>query len=439
MSAVVLHGRNERIDAAIKIFHPELIERFGKAVQLERIGREKSLIGAEHPNLVRILGGGECPVTGHLYVAMEPLTLPNLRQSLQLLPEAKVPQLISQVASAARFLEDRGLAHRDIKPENIAVAEDYSRAVLLDLGVLRPFGSSNLTDLDQRPFIGTLRYSSPEFLSRKEQDSMEGWRAVTFYQLGAVLHDMLMKRPLFEEYTEPFADLVEAVKHVVPKIHAQDARCVQLANHCLVKNPATRLELVAWTDFVETTVKATSQTNSVRDRIRQRQKYFTATATTTIPSQVEKRRQVRQALDDLCNRFESRVAALMNDLQCFPLRATQSEKDAERGRCTTIIYFERDDEKGLPARLSILFELVIIDENLGQPIWGAAAAAILSQQQIKPERFPPTVRFFAGEAQQLLDGSSLEEIFLSSLERAYEQLDQGVLQKPVDVIHLTRT
>lgn len=436
-SAVVLPATKNGVEAAIKIFHPELIERYGKPAQLERIHREKSLIGAEHPNLVRIFDGGECSVTGQLYVVMEPITFPNLQKTLNSLPPDAVPSLISQVASAARFLEDRGLAHRDIKPENIAVADDFSRAILLDLGVLRPIGLSNLTDVDQRSFIGTLRYSSPEFLSRKEQDTTEGWRAVTFYQLGAVLHDMLMKRPLFDEYSEPFSGLVEAVKSVIPKIHAEDARHVALANHCLIKNPTTRLELVSWADFSDGSAPENSSAVAARDRIRQRQKYFQASAAGTYVPALETRRIARQALDEVCNRFESRIAALMNDLQCFPLRATRSERDVTHKRCTTCVYFERDDEKGLPVKLSLVFEISIIDENQGQPICKAAASAALSHGEITPAQAKPTKHFFAGEVRALLDSQSLEHQFVDALERAYSTLDQGLLP-PVDgILRLT--
>ena len=36
----------------------DLVERFKRDVQLERIRRERTLIGKHHPNLVQIFGGG---------------------------------------------------------------------------------------------------------------------------------------------------------------------------------------------------------------------------------------------------------------------------------------------------------------------------------------------------------------------------------------------
>jgi eukaryotic-like serine/threonine-protein kinase len=424
-SAVVLPASQGGVDAAIKIFHPELIERYGKTVQLERILREKSLVGAEHPNLVRILDGGECPDTGYLYVVMERLPYRNLHEVLKDIPVDAPPQLISQIASAARFLEDRGQVHRDIKPENIAVTDDFKKAILLDLGVLRPIGLSNLTDVDQRSFIGTLRYSSPEFLVREECDTLEGWRAVTFYQLGAVLHDMLMKVPLFQEYSEPFSRLVEAVKTVVPKIHSDDSRSVSLANHCLVKDPTTRLELVTWADFSDEMPQGSAKASAARERIKQRQKYFQAsTHATTVPV-ADARRMLKQALDDLCNRFESRVAALMNDLQCFPLRTTKSEKDVDAKRSTTCVQFEADEEMGLPYRLTLMFEISMIDENNGAPIYDAAASAVLSHDEQGLDQMKPTNHFFTGEIQELLDGSVLEKQFLDAIEEAYRTQERG--------------
>jgi hypothetical protein len=77
--------------------------------------------------------------------------------------------------------------------------------VLLDFGVLKPIGEVGLTDVDgQRVFVGTLQYSSPEFLLRDEEDDAAGWRALSIYQVGAVLHDLIMRRSIFEEFVNPY-------------------------------------------------------------------------------------------------------------------------------------------------------------------------------------------------------------------------------------------
>jgi serine/threonine protein kinase len=270
-SAVVFEGEKDAQHVALKVFDPELVDRFGKETQLERINRELLLVGEKHPNLVEIFDGGECVDSGYLYVAMELIKSPNLADSITFVPREKIFSVLQQVASAAKFLEGKQLAHRDIKPENIVVNSDFSRAVLLDLGVLRPFGDAGLTDEDAKVFIGTLRYSSPEFLLREENDTEDGWRAVTFYQLGALLHDLIMHRPLFEEFSEPYALLVEAVRSEKPNIHADDASpdLILLARNCLVKNPLARLNLVSWEDF-EVKAEDRSTSDTIRERVKRR-------------------------------------------------------------------------------------------------------------------------------------------------------------------------
>lgn len=437
-SAVVMSATCDGIEAAVKVFHPELIERYGKSVQLERIMREKSLVGASHPNLVKIYGGGECSATGYLYVVMEKLAYSNLHEKLKDVPTGLIRQIISQVASAARFLEDRGLAHRDIKPENIAISTDFSRAVLLDLGVLRPIGNSDLTDVDQRLFIGTLRYSSPEYLARKEQDTFEGWRAVTFYQLGAVLHDLLMRSVLFEEYSEPFSILVDAVMTKVPEIYGADTLCVALAKHSLVKNPSTRIHLVNWERFQCVLSGEADVTSAARERINERQKYFQATAFEASHKELlaDPSKPSRRALEEVCNRLESRIAALMNSLQSFPLRTTQSFKSLENGVTTTLIAFDKDDLKGISTRISVLIKIEFLDENAGSPIYKVSACSVMSEAEGNVESMGNTIEIYCGEIPEFLDGQYLEALFLGSLERSYQAMEQGACPVSAQVVTL---
>lgn len=159
--------------AALKVFDPELVNRYGRDNQRKRIERERSLVGRSHPNLVQIYDGGEDGE--YLYVAMEFFPGKNLADVLKEIPEREIRPLMAQIAAAAKFLEDAAYAHRDIKPENIGISKDMKRAKLLDLGVIRPFDLSNVTDEgEQRFFVGTLQYSPPELLFCEEDQSLEG-------------------------------------------------------------------------------------------------------------------------------------------------------------------------------------------------------------------------------------------------------------------------
>lgn len=249
-SAVVFLASKDGQEAALKVFDPEIVDRYGREVQRKRIERELSLVGKSHPNLVEVYDGGEHE--GLLFVVMEYFVGKNLAEALLEIPAADVRSLISQIAAAGKFLEESSFAHRDIKPENIGISPDMKSAKLLDLGVIRPFDLSNLTDEgDQHYFVGTLQYSPPELLFREEEQSIEAWRAITFYQLGAVLHDLLMQKPLFEKFKNPYARLVRAVEKEIPLVDNPEADpdLRLLAQNCLAKAPGHRLDTVTWEDF----------------------------------------------------------------------------------------------------------------------------------------------------------------------------------------------
>ncbi len=253
-SAAVFRANDaENNPVVIKVFDAEIVEQYGDETQLIRINRELELIGHSCPNLVQIVGGGYDEQEKLHYVAMEYLSGFTLKKALTEIPSENIRSLVKQLAVAAKFLEDRGICHRDIKPENIIISDDFKILTLLDLGVLRPIGKSTITDERTPPFIGTLQYSSPEFLLRQEVDSVEGWRAVTFYQIGAVMHDLIMRRQIFEQFAHPYAKLVNAIQYEMPVIVSDTIPrdLVSLATSCLVKPPALRVQLVTWDDFLQ--------------------------------------------------------------------------------------------------------------------------------------------------------------------------------------------
>ncbi|MHC2068121.1 protein kinase domain-containing protein [Bremerella sp. T1] len=372
-SALVFHARKDAQDAALKIFDPELVERFGKETQLSRIARECALIGESHPNLVEIFDGGECQESGHLFIAMQFLKARDLEKALPDVPLDKIASIVEQVAAAAKFLEDKELAHRDIKPSNIAVTNDFERAILLDLGVLRPFGDPSLTDEAGRPFIGTLRYSSPEFLRREEEDSIEGWRAITFYQLGGVLHDLITRRPLFDEFSEPYAVLVEAVKSEKPEIHGDEVSpdLVLLAQNCLVKSPQSRIALVSWDDFLKLTSPPKESAQSARDRVRKRSlsarvasDELTVGSNTSPPAQLT--RQINDKLSGIV-RLECAGNSAFPRMQIVELTG---------GQVGIHVVFDSNVTLMVPRQLSIKFVAEVIDEPT-LSVYVSASACLL--------------------------------------------------------------
>ncbi len=364
-SAVVVRATRNGEEAALKIFDRDLVERFGRESQLVRVQREKDLIGKHHDNLIEIKDGGECDSTDHIYVAMAYLPMKNLAQVITDLPRDCIFPLIGQVASAAKFLEDNGLAHRDIKPENIAISEDFSHATLLDLGVLRPVGLSEITDVnEQRVFVGTLRYSPPELLYREEQDSLEGWRAITFYQLGAVLHDMIMRRPIFHDFGEPYAKLVDAVRKVIPEIRADDVGgdLMILARSCLVKNPETRLSMVSWEQFVMPVSKGGTG-DSFRARIRKRNAIMASQADNALSIQQDLAHKRLLRLEETVNSIKDMFRTIcVTDSKDFPL--AQFDQRIEPGDIdgSVLVCFRPSTSHHLFVAITLVVLISISDE-----------------------------------------------------------------------------
>lgn len=357
-SAAVFRATRQEKIVALKIFDDEIIERYGDKTQLARINRELTLIGKEHPNMVQILDGGVDAATGNHFIVMEYLDGPSLQKCLILVPDDKIPILIGQLASCCEYLETLSLAHRDIKPSNIVVLNDYSRLVLLDFGVLKPVGEVGVTDADGiQSFVGTLQYSSPEFLLRTEDDSIEGWRALSLYQIGGVLHDLIMRRPLFEEHRDPYARLVNAVQNNMPNVSSTTVPTylVEACQAALVKNPTTRLKLVTWDSF-RAPKKATAGA-AARERVTNRSLLTEALAVPETAGPSGKHDLLEATINLI--KVEARRIRSENTAALPPLTVTRVPRDG----AIVAIGFRSAKQQGLSAGLTIRVEVGVVDTS----------------------------------------------------------------------------
>jgi eukaryotic-like serine/threonine-protein kinase len=357
-SAVVFEAKKDDQVAALKIFDPDLIELSGRDKQLARIDRQLELRGKSHPHLVKILDGGECPETGHLFIVMELLDAPNLASVLQSVPRDRIRPIIAQVASAARFLEDLNIVHRDIKPENIAISPDFKHATLLDVGVIRPVNlatASPSSDGERRSFVGTLRYSSPEFAFRTEKHDADGWRSLTFYQLGGVLHDLITRKLLFQEFSDPYTRLVDAVKNEVPSIAADDVPedLILLARNCLLKSPELRLKFINWQAFEEQQPVLSAGT-AAQERLRRRhaQTYEAGIVSPSGEEQME--RAVRRSIASMQWQLRNGIVSECTGKDFIPRAEIQEFADPNSQRGFLFLAFESAAALGYPVPLSVL-------------------------------------------------------------------------------------
>lgn len=430
-SAIIFRASKGGAIGAIKVFDPELVERFGEAVQKERVRRELAIKGKKHPNIIEILDGGFDEEKNFYFIVMEFLSFPILSSVLDQVPRQNIWILISQLASASKFLEEIGNAHRDIKPDNIFVTTDFTRIVLGDLGVMQPIGLGRITDAeDQKRFVGTLQYSSPEFLLRNEKDSEDGWRALTFYQIGAVLHDLLMKKCLFHEFSEPFARLVEAVRSEDPKIDAPDVSpdLVLLAKNCLVKDPETRLKFVAWDDFSPRPFKVSSVAEA-KQRIMKRKGVLEATGEFSDDTGAERKEMaIRRAQENI----ESRLQAMLRN-ECIgseyfpPLELHVSQDAAQNTRL--LVCFSQSQKAGLSAHLCVHFWVELLEVT--STAVSIKLATALSRAPMTFDDFPPGKKstFFAGVFDENAIRLKLQELLFALLDKSQELCANGAAKK----------
>jgi eukaryotic-like serine/threonine-protein kinase len=254
-SAAVYKCTKDDRAAAIKVFFPEALQQHGgMEAELSRLELQLQLCDKpQHPNVVKILGGGSALSGRSLYIVMElakGITLEEHCTSPVSILESKL--ILRQIVEGLKYLDSLGLVHRDIKPANVIYDRDTGIVKILDLGVVLNFDNSDASRLSGNRFVGTDRYSPPEFVWRLEEQSIDAWRAVTFYQVGAVMHDVLLGTKIFAEADQPKAKLYDAIRGLTPNLsRVQDPWLRFVIQSCLLKDWRSRIELLSWDSFEE--------------------------------------------------------------------------------------------------------------------------------------------------------------------------------------------
>jgi serine/threonine protein kinase len=413
-SAAVFAATNGDRSAALKVFDRDLVRRYGADVQRVRIQRELALVGHSHPFLVQIYSAGEDSDLDLFYVAMERLPDRNLAQALADLPDSSIPIVLGRIASAARFLlEERNTAHRDIKPENISVAADLTEVKLLDLGVLRPIdGYESITDQgDQKIFVGTLNYSPPELLDREEEDTPDSWKAITFYQLGAVLYDMIERRSLFADVS-PWSRIVDAVRTQRPTFHrtGTSPHYRALALECLAKDPKVRLAHVSWDRFAQLGSPLPAQTG--RDRLSARR----AGAMSNSPPRSDGIRNSAQMLHTLAICVDGVFHRLRQTDLFPPLRMRTTSASAEWRA-----WIEWDGMMVIDLNCIIELQLcaLVTSEGDGMLRLTGGARIYASENHSDRDADLPT-DIYAGVMESVIIETRLEELAYNLLEKAHD-------------------
>jgi len=146
----------------------------------------------DHANILRVYDAGEAD-DGEPYIVMEYVpggaTLKPHCDKDNLLPIAKVVDVMYKCAKALDYAHRRGVLHRDIKPANIMMNEE-GEPKIGDFGIAQQLHSESTQLMSA---VGSPRYMSPEQAS---DDELNG--QTDLYSLGVTMYELLAARPPFD-------------------------------------------------------------------------------------------------------------------------------------------------------------------------------------------------------------------------------------------------
>ncbi|WP_341938638.1 serine/threonine-protein kinase [Marinimicrobium sp. C2-29] len=184
---VVYLGRDPHIarEVAIKTLNVAPFDASERENLKKRFFREAEAAGRlRHPNIVTVYDVGEENELAFIamdYVRGEPLS--QHTPAVQLLPIARVYQLVADVAEALAYAHEQQVVHRDIKPGNILYDSDEGRVVVTDFGIARVANSARTQTGE---IMGSPLYMSPEQLR-----GVSVGPASDIFSLGVTLYQLL--------------------------------------------------------------------------------------------------------------------------------------------------------------------------------------------------------------------------------------------------------
>jgi len=205
MGVVYLAVRDDgafRKNVALKL----LLRDHVNAEFISRFKQERQVLAAlDHPNIARILDGGDTP-DGMPYYVMEyveglPLDRYCDQQRLSLSGRIKIFQ---QVCLAVDYLHQNLILHRDLKPSNILVSAD-GIVKLLDFGIAKVVGAGAWANADLTTAQGTPM--TPTYASPEQITGGALTKTSDLYSLGAILYGLLTGRSAYIDLDDKLAKI----------------------------------------------------------------------------------------------------------------------------------------------------------------------------------------------------------------------------------------
>ncbi len=205
MGVVYLAVRDDgafRKNVAIKLLlrenvTPEFVTRFKQERQV--------LAALDHPNIARILDGGDSPDGSPFYVMeyVEGKSIHEYCDDQRLSLTARI-KLFQQVCQSVQYLHQNSILHRDLKPSNILVSSD-GIVKLLDFGIAKLVGAGSFANADLTGVQGSMM--TPNYASPEQINGGTLHAASDIYSMGVILYALLTGRAPFGGLEEKMAKM----------------------------------------------------------------------------------------------------------------------------------------------------------------------------------------------------------------------------------------
>ncbi|CAK1554330.1 unnamed protein product [Leptosia nina] len=229
-----------RSTVAIKCIDKSRIKHSGAAVDnlVSEIRLMKSL---SHPHIVHMKEFTWD--SKNIYIIMEYCCGGDLSKYILRygrVPEKQVLYFLQQLASALKFLREKGVAHMDLKPHNLLLHKGPDRKYVLKVG---DFGfAQHLTSEQMRCIRGSPLYMAPEMIAGAYDARVDLWST------GVIMYECLFGRAPYSSST--IQELMEKVQKQAPiQIPANSSispGCLDLLTRLLQHDPNKR---ISYEDF----------------------------------------------------------------------------------------------------------------------------------------------------------------------------------------------
>lgn len=195
---------------AVKLLHPG---RQDGAILQRFLGERQVLANLQHPNIARLLDGGETS-TGLPYFVMDYVDGTPIDRYCDE-HRLSVPQrlrLFQKICGAVDFAHRNLVVHRDIKPSNILVTPG-GEPMLLDFGIARVLGgdADAVSPTLEGGSVMTPDYASPEQLLDQPIST-----ATDIYSMGVLLYKLLCGRMPHHTMKGMRSDVARAILDTEP-------------------------------------------------------------------------------------------------------------------------------------------------------------------------------------------------------------------------------